>query len=177
MDNLIDSIERNGLDEPLILTEDRYILSGIGVTRCELSWLGSTCPHSDKASPSRRQHGVSPDLVEYNPQRIKHAGSLLKEALLRDTPVDTYAAIEENVRERPWKSMPSLWRWPVPSSWSRSARRNANSWKPSRRLSRPWELLAVVNSADPLPPLELSASHFDTQAEQMGRGTLPLQKQ
>ncbi len=38
------------------------------------------------------------ELVEYNPQRIKQAGSLLKEALLRDTEVDTYAAIEESER-------------------------------------------------------------------------------
>ena len=36
------------------------------------------------------------DLADYNPQRIKSVGSLLREALLRDnTAADTYAAIEE----------------------------------------------------------------------------------
>ena len=39
------------------------------------------------------------ELIEYNPQRIKSVGSLLREALLRDNDAaDTYAAIQERAR-------------------------------------------------------------------------------
>jgi hypothetical protein len=86
MENLIESIRRKGLEEPLILTEDLFVLSGhrrlyalehLGWDMVPVRIRKGICRHGN--------HEYHRDLVEYNPQRIKHAGSLLKEALLRDT--------------------------------------------------------------------------------------------
>jgi hypothetical protein len=99
MENLIASIERNGLDEPLLLTADGYVLSGHRRFHA-VKYLGwKTVPIRTKRdvrrAGNREYHRL---LVEYNPQRVKGAGSLLKEALLRDSPVDTYDALAENLR-------------------------------------------------------------------------------
>jgi hypothetical protein len=98
MDDLIDSIRRKGLGEPLLVTADpeRYILSGHR-RYYALRHLGY------KEAPVRIKQDVyrkgNPEyhreLIEFNPQRIKTAGSILREALLRDNEAaDTYAAIE-----------------------------------------------------------------------------------
>lgn len=99
MENLIASIERRGLEEPIILTADGYIVSGhrrFYAVKC-LGW--ETVPVRVKNDVRRvgneTYHRM---LAEYNPQRIKGAGSLLKEALLRDSPVDTYDALAEDLR-------------------------------------------------------------------------------
>lgn len=93
MDNLIESIRRRGLEEPLILTEDGYVLSGHRrlYAVAHLGWSEVPC----RFSPIVREgnHNYHRDLIEYNPQRIKKAASLLKEALLRDCDADTHAAI------------------------------------------------------------------------------------
>lgn len=96
MVNLIDSIRRRGLEEPLLLTDDGFILSGHRRFHAvqELGWpeVPVRVCHDIRRHRSLDYHR---DLMEYNPQRIKTAGSLLKEALLRDeSPDDTYAAIE-----------------------------------------------------------------------------------
>ena len=97
MEALVDSVRRRGLEEPIILTGDRYILSGHR-RFFAVGWLGWD------AVPCRIRHDITRrwndtyhrDLAEYNPQRIKSVGSLLKESLLRDqSPEDTYRAIEE----------------------------------------------------------------------------------
>lgn len=97
MDALIGSIRKRGLEEPIILTEDFYILSGhrrfyaVGV----LGWKVIPCRIrlSIRRATDEQFHA---SLAEYNPQRIKSVGSLLKESLLRDRdPDDTYQAIRE----------------------------------------------------------------------------------
>jgi hypothetical protein len=97
MDNLVESIDKRGLEEPILASADRFILSGhrrhyacrkLGYThvpiriRKNVSRIGNTEYHRE--------------LIEYNPQRIKTVGSILRETLLRDNDVaDTYAAIKE----------------------------------------------------------------------------------
>lgn len=84
MDALVESIRRRGLEEPLLLTEDRYILSGHRRFYAVkyLKWNRVPC----RVRAGIRREGnpqFHRELAEYNPQRIKTAGSLLKEALLR----------------------------------------------------------------------------------------------
>ncbi|NLE37345.1 MAG: ParB N-terminal domain-containing protein [Pirellulaceae bacterium] len=97
MDHLVDSIRRKGLAEPLLLTADGFILSGHR-RYYALRFLRV------KEVPVRIDQGVRRknncnylrELTEYNPQRVKSVGTILREALLRDNDVvDTYAAIEE----------------------------------------------------------------------------------
>ncbi|NQT13860.1 MAG: ParB N-terminal domain-containing protein [Planctomycetes bacterium] len=100
MEALMASISHRGLEEPLLLTADDYILSGhrrFYAVR-HLGW--KNVPVRWRADVSRQgNQQFHQALAEYNPQRIKRVGSLLKEALLRDdSPEDTYAAIERNRR-------------------------------------------------------------------------------
>lgn len=99
MDALMDSIRKRGLEEPIILTADGYILSGhrrfYAVSNLGPGWENVPCRYRDDVV----REG-NPDfhkaLAEYNPQRVKTVGSLLKEALLRDASADeTYHAIRE----------------------------------------------------------------------------------
>ena len=96
MENLIDSIRRKGLEEPILVTADRFILSGhrrYYACRC-LGWdeVPVRIRKGIRRKGNREYHR---ELIEYNPQRIKKAGSLLREALLRDSDAaDTYAAIK-----------------------------------------------------------------------------------
>ena len=97
MEALIDSIRRKGLDEPILLTEDRFILSGhrrYYAVGC-LGW--KEVPVRVKAGIRRQGNDqYHRDLADYNPQRVKTVGSLLREAMLRNNDAaDTYAAIEE----------------------------------------------------------------------------------
>ncbi len=97
MDALCDSIRKRGLEEPILVSRDGFILSGHRRHyACQL--LGWThVPVRIRKNISRKGNTeYHRELIEYNPQRIKRAGSLLKEALLQDNDVaDTYAAIEE----------------------------------------------------------------------------------
>jgi len=96
MDALVDSIKRCGLDCPLTLTKDHFVLSGhrrlYAVQR--LGW--DKVPVRIRKDIAR--HGNTEfhrQLAEFNPQRIKTAGSLLREALLRSADIaDTYSALE-----------------------------------------------------------------------------------
>lgn len=97
MDNLIDSIHRRGLEEPLLLTDDQFILSGhrrfFAVQYLGWDEVPVRIRHNTRRARNPEFHK---ELMEYNPQRIKTAGSLLKEALLRDeSPADTFAALED----------------------------------------------------------------------------------
>jgi hypothetical protein len=97
MDALIASIEKKGLEEPLILTRDYYILSGHR-RYYAVDWLGwETVPCRVRSDIEWSMNTSIPaELAEYNPQRIKSVGSLLKEALLRDlSPEETYGAIQD----------------------------------------------------------------------------------
>ena len=95
---LVDSIKRKGLDEPILVTEDRFILSGHRRYHAVKEWLNwDEVPIRIKTGSYREGNDqYHRDLADYNPQRIKKVGSLLREALLRNNdPADTYAAIEE----------------------------------------------------------------------------------
>lgn len=96
MNALVDSIQKRGLEEPLILTEDHYILSGhrrfFAVKHLNWELVPCRVRPGEKREDNPDYHR---DLAEYNPQRIKGIGSLLKEALLRDSEHDAYAAIED----------------------------------------------------------------------------------
>ncbi len=97
MDNLIDSMRRKGMEEPILLTADRFILSGHRrhYAAKHLGWKQVPV----RVRPDIRRIGnleYHRELIEYNPQRVKTVGSILREALLRDNDAaDTYAAIRE----------------------------------------------------------------------------------
>ena len=95
--DLIHSIERKGLEEPILVTADGYVLSGHRrLFACIfLNWkeIPIRVVKSIKRKGNLQYHR---ELIEYNPQRIKKAGSLLREALLRNNnAADTYEAIRE----------------------------------------------------------------------------------
>ena len=96
MDNLIGSIRENGLEQPLLITQDNYVLSGHRRLYA-LEYLGYTevpvtySPVCRENNPEYHRH-----LAAYNPQRTKTVASVLKEILLRDNDAEsTYDAIEE----------------------------------------------------------------------------------
>jgi hypothetical protein len=82
---LVRSVKRLGLEEPLILTRDHYVLSGhrrLFAVR-ELGWEKvpvrfANVTRADEADYHRL-------LSEYNPQRIKSVATTLSESLLRAT--------------------------------------------------------------------------------------------
>ena len=97
MENLIKSIDKRGLEEPILTSADRFILSGHR-RRFACEKLGYThVPVRVRGNVRRKGNSeYHRELIEYNPQRIKTVGTLLKEAPLRDNDVaNTYAAIEE----------------------------------------------------------------------------------
>jgi hypothetical protein len=97
MDALIESIRKNNLGEPILATEDGFSISGHRRLYA-LKYLGWKEIPVRVVTGKRRagNDAYHLDLAEYNPQRIKSAGSVLREALLRNNDAaDTYAAIEE----------------------------------------------------------------------------------
>jgi hypothetical protein len=96
LDDLVQSIRDRGLEEPLILTADGYILSGH--RRFEACQRLGMDEIPCRIKRDIRREG-NPDflreLVAYNPQRVKSVGALLREAILRDSATleDTQAAI------------------------------------------------------------------------------------
>jgi len=97
-DPLCEAIDDRGLDEPLILTSDKFVLSGHRRFEAVKLLEFETAPCRIRRDITRE--GM--DKVEYmrllqsyNPQRVKTAGSLLREAILRDSTTleDTQAAI------------------------------------------------------------------------------------
>lgn len=97
MEALIDSIRRRGLEEPILVTEDGFILSGHRRYYAMQYLEEEVIPVRVKCGVFREGNDAYHSLLaEYNPQRIKRASSLLKEALLRDkSPEDTYDALRE----------------------------------------------------------------------------------
>ncbi len=96
MSGLIASIEAKGIEEPILVTLDDFILSGHRrYYACEyLGW--DSVPVSYRNIRREGHPRFHAELTQYNPQRIKSVGAVLKEAMLRDNdPEDTYAAIEE----------------------------------------------------------------------------------
>lgn len=100
MENLIDSIREFGLEEPIIVTADNYILSGHRrYYACD--WLGMESIPIRKKKKTKRigNSEFTRLLIAYNPQRNKTARTLLKEALLRfstDDPTDLLKRHEAN---------------------------------------------------------------------------------
>lgn len=94
LQHLIDSIGSAGLDDPILLSEDNYIISGHRrfFAISYLRWPSAPC---------RRKHirrEGHPDwhkvLATYNTQRVKGIDALLKEAMLRETEEDTRTLME-----------------------------------------------------------------------------------
>ncbi len=84
MKNLIDSITRRGLEEPIIITADNYILSGHRrYYACDFLGFEKIPVRVKKNVKRLGNTDFHKLLIEYNPQRIKGPSTLLKEALLR----------------------------------------------------------------------------------------------
>lgn len=87
MPMLVRSIERLGLEEPIIVTQDNYILSGHR-RYCAMRCLGASYIPVRFADVTRADttdyHRL---LAQYNPQRVKSVASVLAEKLLQDAPV------------------------------------------------------------------------------------------
>ena len=81
---LVDSLNRHGMDQPITVTADNYILSGHRRHYAAgfLDW-----PEVPVMIRKNIKHNGNPkyhqELIDYNPQRIKSVGTVLREALLR----------------------------------------------------------------------------------------------
>lgn len=84
MECLIESIDHRGIEEPIIISSDWYIISGHRrYFACTVIGL-KEIPVRQKSYSREDQLKQWPKvLTEYNPQRIKATSSLLKEAMLR----------------------------------------------------------------------------------------------
>ena len=99
---LLDSIERKGLEEPLILTGDNYVLSGhrrlaackhLGMERVPVRIKGNIVREGN--------NDFMRELADYNPQRVKGPAALFREMLLRfKTEEEAIAAISKWDEER-----------------------------------------------------------------------------
>jgi hypothetical protein len=99
MENLIDSVRRKGLEEPLLLTADKFILSGHRRFYAVKTLGWDQVPVRIRSDILRAGNTTfHKELIEYNPQRVKRAASLLKEALLRQPSRNTFDALEEHAR-------------------------------------------------------------------------------
>lgn len=86
--NLVSSIDEHGLAEPLIVTLDGFILSGHRRYEALRSLRQAKVPvRVENVRRENNPHFVRL-LTEFNPQRVKSAGILLREALLRAEPDD-----------------------------------------------------------------------------------------
>jgi hypothetical protein len=103
---LAESIRLHGVMEPLVITQDNYLLSGH--RRHAAARLAGLTELPCRVDPVRRcaavdsagEHGiVSPDFVvklrEYNRQREKSLDEKLREAVVSADPEDAYAALSE----------------------------------------------------------------------------------
>jgi hypothetical protein len=96
---LADSIRAHGLKEPLVVTQDGYILSGHRrYVACQLAGL--------KAVPCRVEAVRRGDpefltlLREYNRQRVKSFDEVVREEVLSADPEEAYQALVEHRRQR-----------------------------------------------------------------------------
>lgn len=101
MEFLIDSIKRRGLEEPLILSQDNFIISGhrrfFALQQIYLMQNRKKSVVPIRRKPFTRESRLSEwhkILSEYNPQRIKSVGSLLKESLLRHASDDAWSLLK-----------------------------------------------------------------------------------
>jgi hypothetical protein len=87
---LVRSVERLGLEEPLILTQDKFVLSGhrrlFAVQ--ELGWEKVPVRFANVTRADATDYHRL--LTEYNPQRIKSVATTLSESLLRTTSAYDY---------------------------------------------------------------------------------------
>jgi len=98
MESLIDSIRRRGLEEPIIVTSDGFIVSGHRryFACCQLGL--PTVPVRVSTVSRETCDDYHRLLTEFNPQRIKTASSLLKEALLRTRDEDATELLYDHRR-------------------------------------------------------------------------------
>lgn len=97
MESLIDSIRNRGLEEPIVISSDNFIVSGHRrYFACRaLGW--NEVPVRRKSFSRSGCNGEWPRiLTEYNPQRVKTTSSLLKEAMLRFSDKDAMSALEDH---------------------------------------------------------------------------------
>jgi len=85
MERLIESIDRWGLEEPLLLTGDQFILSGHRryYACVQLGWDKIPVRTKHNILRSERNGDYRRLLTEFNSQRVKSAGMMLKEAMMR----------------------------------------------------------------------------------------------
>ena len=95
-DALLESIRNDNLGDPILITEDGYILSGHRrwiVLRYYLKWKEVPV----RIMPGKRREGNNSyhrDRAAFNPQRVKSVAATLRESLLLDNTLeDTYRAI------------------------------------------------------------------------------------
>lgn len=95
MQDLIDSITIRGLEEPIIVSSDNYIVSGhrrfFAVQQLGITNIPIRVKNFSRASKIDEWHKV---LTEYNPQRIKSTLTLLKEAMLKRSDGDPRELLE-----------------------------------------------------------------------------------
>ena len=102
MDDLIESIREHGLEEPLIISLDNYVISGHRrLYACQCLEMESVPVRIKDVWHDDDDEGIDWHrlLASYNPQRQKTAASLLREALMRDTSGEEVFAAAEASRK------------------------------------------------------------------------------
>lgn len=100
LNELVESIHKRGLAEPIILSADGFIISGhrrfFACVYLEMEEI--PCRYIEE------ERGDGEDwhrtLIEFNPQRIKGVSALLKEAMLRESVEDTADLIQQKALEQ-----------------------------------------------------------------------------
>jgi hypothetical protein len=89
------SIQKHGLQEPIVVTRDGYILSGHRrQMACRLAGMKDVpCRVADI---SRHDPGFVPMLREFNRQRVKGFDEIVREQIVSGPPVDAYRSLVEH---------------------------------------------------------------------------------
>lgn len=97
MERLIESINKRGLEEPIIVSRDGFIISGHRrfFACCLLEMYMIPIRRKDFTRESMLADWAKL-LTEYNPQRVKTTATLLREAMLRFSDTDANDAIAEH---------------------------------------------------------------------------------
>ena len=152
LQGLVASIRKRGLEEPLILSLDGFIVSGHRryVACMAVGMDPIPCRRTDfKRSDCEDWHRV---LAEYNPQRVKGVDALLKETMLRESVEQTQLLMEERQRAAEQRIVDQS---PMNVEGTKLARNIS-----ARRKSFLDAVIKVVNDREEFWPLSVRGIHY-----------------
>jgi hypothetical protein len=104
--SLADSIREHGLKEPLVLTQDNYVLSGHRrLAACEMAGVDSVLCRYEETVRGDGPEPIDPDafltlLAVYNKQRVKAFDEMVREEALSIDPEEAHRLLLEHRKEK-----------------------------------------------------------------------------